>query len=487
MPSSKRFLKGASVLTASQSVVAVCSLLRNVIVARLISVEDFGIAIMFSLVAAALEMTSNLALDRILVQDDDGHSDAMLASSHAMQFVRGLIGGVILFLLAAPISHLFNVPDVVWAFQTLALLPVLRGLVHWDNVVHQRNLDFRATAIVNALPPAVCVVIAYFGSLWLRDYRAMLLVVLSQAVLMILVSHLLARRPYRWSFRRDLARKKFNFGWPLLVNGLLMFGIFNGDRALVGALFDTATLGWYGAAFALVLVPGMMFAKVCGTLLMPGLSRAKHDPESFRRQCGLALALCFGCAAFITVFFAIGGKSLLLLAFGERYSRGNDLLMLLALGQAIRIARVSPSMISNSQARTTNAMYSNLVRIIGLPLAVVLALLGFGIEWVAVAAIFGELLAMAVSFRLLDVGAFRPRFMRQALVMTLGLAALAVVAFLLFEAIPSPQPVPVSLLLILGGGIAAVIAACIVPALDAEIRQQARGLVQRFNAARRAT
>jgi O-antigen/teichoic acid export membrane protein len=482
----KRFLKGASLLTFSQTTVAICSFLRNVIIARMISVEDFGIAVMFALVTTLLEMTSNLALDRILVQDDEGHSDAMLASSHALQFLRGLIGGIILFLLAVPIAHLFKIPDVAWAFQLLALLPVLRGLVHWDMVVHQRSMDFRATAIVDAAPAVLTLFIAWFGAYWLRDYRAMLLVVLSQALLMIFFSHLLARRPYRWSFRRDLARKKFKFGWPLLVNGLLMFGIFNGDRALVGALFDTTTLGWYGAAFSLVLVPGMMFARVCGTLLMPGLSGSKNDPEPFSRQCGLALALCFGCAAFIAVFFAIGGKALLLLAFGERYARGNELLMLLAVGQAIRIARVAPAMISNSQARTTNAMYSNLVRIIGLPLAVVLALMGFGIEWVALSAILGELLAMVVSFRLVNIGEFQARFMRQSLVMSAGFVVLCVAGFAFFEIISGEQPVYMRLLLIAMGGGAGLLAAALVPALDADIRAQARGLWQKFRRRRAA-
>jgi O-antigen/teichoic acid export membrane protein len=476
----KRFLKGASVLTISQLLVAVSSFMRNVVIARLISVEDFGIALIFALVTTLLEMTSNLALDRILVQDDQGDSDAMLASSHALQFARGVIGGAILFLLAVPIAHLFKVPDIVWAFQTLALLPVIRGLVHWDKVVHQRDMDFRATAIVDALPPLASLLVAYFGALWLQDYRVMLLVVLTQALLMVVVSHLMARRPYRWSLRRDLARKKFHFGWPLLINGLLMFGIFNGDRALVGALFDLTTLAWYGAAFALVLVPGMMFARVCGTLLMPGLSRSKHDVDSFRKQCGLALALCFGGAVFITVFFAIGGKALILLAFGDRYARGNQLLMLLALGQALRIARVAPAMISNSQAKTTNAMYSNLVRIIGLPLAAGLALLGYGIQWVALAAIFGEALAAIVSFRLLDITGFRTQFMRQVLVMGGGFTVITVLAWFLFVQIADAQPLYLRLLLIAGGGFFGVLAALAIPAMDADIRSQARGVWQRL-------
>jgi O-antigen/teichoic acid export membrane protein len=478
--STKRFLKGASLVTASQLLVAACSFLRNIVISRHISVEDFGIAVIFAMVVTLLEMTSYLALDNFLVQNDEGGSDAMLASAHALQFLRGVAGALLLFLLASPLASVFKVPDITWAFQLLALLPLVRGLVHYDMVVRKRHMDFRATAIVDATPALLSLGVAYFAALWFEDYRVMLAVVFTEATLRTVTAHLLAHRPYRWSFRRDLIDKKLRFGWPLLVNGLLLFGIFQGDRAIVGALFDLKTLGWFGAAFSLVLMPGLLFARISSTLLGPGLARHKHDVEQFRRECGLALALCFGCAAFIAVFFAVSGKALMLLAFGHRYAEANDLLLLLALAQAIRIIRVAPSMISTSQARTTNAMYANLVRILGLPLAAGFALMGYSIEWVALCALVGEAMATLFAFRILDVSAFRARFM--ALVWKMGavFSVLAIGGYVLYLFIPDEQSIPLGLTLLAAGGVASLVAAAGVAALDGDVRSRAASLVRKI-------
>jgi O-antigen/teichoic acid export membrane protein len=483
----RRFLKGASVLTVSQGLVAASSFLRNVVVARLISVEDFGIATTFSLTISLLEMTSNLALDRVLIQDDRGDSDAMLASAHLLQFIRGLLMGTILFLAAGPVATLFELPQVTWAFRALAAVPVIRGLVHWDAVSRQRKLDFKATAVVDALPQVTSVLIAYLGAMWLKDYRVMLLVVVGQVALTVGASHVLARRPYRWLFRRDLASKKLHFGWPLLINGLLMFGIFQGDRVLVGALFDMATLGWYSVAFSLVLLPTLLFAKVCGYLLMPGLSGTKHDPAKNSEQCLVALVLCFGCGAFLVTFFAIGGKSLLVLAFGEKYNPGNGLLMVLAIAQALRIMRVAPTMIANSQAATKNAMFSNMFRTLALPLAFTVAWLGHDVFWVAAAGIVGEGMALFASFRMLRLPGFKPRFVQQSMVMGAGFVVLAACAFGVSMQLEHSPSKLLNVLLVLGGGILGLAAALALPSLDADTRGRARSLaatVQRRLAAR---
>src|SRR5438445_272180 len=64
----------------------------------------------------------------------------------------------------------------------------------------------------------------------LRNYSVMLWLLLLQGVSSMVGSHLLAERPYRWAWDRNYLKRVFAFGWPLLVNGLLMFLIFQGDR-----------------------------------------------------------------------------------------------------------------------------------------------------------------------------------------------------------------------------------------------------------------
>ena len=45
-----------------------CSFIRNIVVARVLSVEEFGIAATFAMTLSIVEMSSQLALDKYLIQ-----------------------------------------------------------------------------------------------------------------------------------------------------------------------------------------------------------------------------------------------------------------------------------------------------------------------------------------------------------------------------------------------------------------------------------
>src|SRR5690606_34353143 len=115
------YLRGGLLLTGSSVIAAACAFVRNVIVARLISLEDFGIASTFSLTMTLIEMTGNLAIDRLIVQARDGGTPGLIATGHAFRVVRGAVATVVQFAVAAPIAALFGVPEVTWAFQVIAL------------------------------------------------------------------------------------------------------------------------------------------------------------------------------------------------------------------------------------------------------------------------------------------------------------------------------------------------------------------------------
>ena len=64
----KRILAGFSILAGGQILAQSFALVRNVIIARLISPDDFGIAATFVITVSLFEMISNLAVDQLLVQ-----------------------------------------------------------------------------------------------------------------------------------------------------------------------------------------------------------------------------------------------------------------------------------------------------------------------------------------------------------------------------------------------------------------------------------
>jgi len=242
-------LKGGLLLTGANAATALCSFLRNVIIARLISVEDFGIAATFALTVAMIEMCSNIAIDRMLVQAPDGDDENLQATAHGIQIIQGVFGGAVLFAIAAPVATVFDIPEVTWAFQLLALVPVIRGISHLDRARFQRNMSFGPVSLVEVGSQIPATLVAFPAGYFCGDYRAMLWVVLTQFVLYAFISHAVAKRRYRVAFVGPLARRALSFGGPLLLNGFLMFGIFQGDRAIVGIWFSMSEMGWFSAAF----------------------------------------------------------------------------------------------------------------------------------------------------------------------------------------------------------------------------------------------
>jgi O-antigen/teichoic acid export membrane protein len=108
-----------------------------------------------------------------------------------------------------------------------------------------------------------------------------------------------ARRCFRPAVIRTLYRRS----WPLVLNALLGLVIFNSDSFFLRIYRDSATLGYYAAAYALVsfmLTVGRSYQMT----LMPAVSRSMDDPDRERGLYHSAMA-----QAFAGVFpVALGGS-----------------------------------------------------------------------------------------------------------------------------------------------------------------------------------
>lgn len=396
-----RLLRGGAWLTAGNALSALASFLRNVAIARLISVEDFGIVALLSMMLAVFETISNLAIDRLLVQAPDGDEPKLQASAHALQVTRGVMGGVILFLMASGLSVLFKVPHTAWAFQALALVPVIRSLQHLDTVRYQREMRYGPTFWVVALPQGVSLALAVPLAYWLRDYSAIVWAIFAQTISEAVITHVLATRPYRWAWDRAQTLRILSFGWPLLANGLLMFAIFQGDKAIIAVAYTPAVVGWFSAAVMISMAPAMLVISVLNGLLLPVLSRDQQDPEKFRQRYLQVVQACLTVGLMTAVFFAVFGPELLILLFGERYAPGVAVVILLGMTQGVRIAKAGQFVAAIALASTKDPLVANLARGASLLVATLLVVMGYGPVAVAATGLAGEMLAYAIAvFRL---------------------------------------------------------------------------------------
>ena len=474
----RRMLQGAAVVSAGQALGQGLSFVRNIIVARLISPEDFGIAATFALTVSLLEMLSDVAPDKLLIQAPDGDDARLQATAQCWQFVRGLGSALLIAALAWPVSRLFGVPQAQWAFYWLALVPLLRGLVHLDIKRLQRSMRFVPQLWTDVGSQALITVAAWPLAHWTRSYTAVLWLVLAQSAALALLSHLLAERPYRWNADGRLMRRLLDFGWPLLVNGLLMFGIVQGDRLIVGTAYSIRDLGVYSAAVALATAPAALLNAVVSSVMLPVLAGVQFDRPRFQQRYVLCAELFALLAGLLAVLYVCTGARLLVSLFGPGYAAGGALVVVLGVAQSIRLVRVGPTVAALALGDTRNCMWANVGRLGGVAGAVGLALHRAALGWIPVAALAGELLALVCSLARL---ARRYALAQRACLQPSGCAALFVAAPALAVACGwFPRGWPGALLLTFACGAGcALLVACTSAALGVECRAAWSGLRQK--------
>ena len=394
----QRLLRSGIVLSGGSALSQVLSLVRNLFVARLVTPEDFGVAVTFAVTLSILEAAFAHGFDKLLVQDTDGEDEALQSMLQAILVVRGFLVAALIFFSASWITHLFGIPDATFAYQLLALVPLIRGFAHLDVKRVQRELRFAPDLGVQLLSQLVGVLVAASYAWISGNYWAMLWGILAQVIVQTVLTHVVAVRRFRLGWRQEYTRRVIGFSWPLMLNGLVLILSSQGDRLLVGARLSVTDLAIYSAAAMLVTAGLMFLAKVAGELSLPWLSAVKHDNERYLRRhsvVGAAIA-----AASVAVFapLAVTGMDITKLIFGARYGGPDALMAWLALAMGLRFFRVWPIVTSMSFGDTRNLMVSNLVRCLGVFGAYFAIVAGIGLAGVAAAAAIAEGLATLVAF-----------------------------------------------------------------------------------------
>lgn len=392
-----RPLRSAAIVTAGQIVSYGCSFVRNLILARLLTKADFGLAAAFSMTISLLELAGRMSFGAQIVQTRDGDRPEFVASAHTFQFLLSLISAVLILILCAPLAAAFKVPDATWAFATLALSPFLGSLAHLDFMVRQRQLEFLPAALIEAVPQIVMTIVAWPLAVWLGDFRVILWLMVGKAALSVLMSHLMAQRSYRWSFDRAIMRSMFTFSWPLLLNGLLMFGSQQADQLLVGTFLSLEQLAMYSVSFSLVSIPWFIFARVTSQLMLPVLSRSQDDAPRFQRQYQLCVETATFASVMVLAPLIAAGEELITILYGAKYSGAGMIVAVLGVTSGFRFLRLAPAIAAISRSDTKNQLFSNIWRNASLPLALGAAVLGGNVLTIATCALGGELMASVFS------------------------------------------------------------------------------------------
>jgi len=416
----RRLISGAAALGCSHAGVQACGFLRNVILTHALGVDDFGVASAFAAMILGLEMMSTLSIDRLIVQSPRGDDPSYTGTLHVVMLVRAVILALAIVIFGGVLANMLGVPDVGNAFRGLALVPLLRGAMNLHIIRLHRSLVFTRSALVEVIPQVITLAIAWPLAWWLQSYWAVWWLLVGRALLSLLLSHLLA--PDRWAlhWNRDDAIAALRFGWPLLVNGLLMAMVFHADKLVVGSTCSTSVLASYAIAGLITSIPALLLTRAVGTALFPALTSVQDDAQRFRDRTRVTLIFHALMAVIMVVTMSMIGGACVRLIFGERYALAATFVPWFAAAEAARMFRIGAVQAALARGDSTTPLLSNLTRAPALFIQIPIAVMTQSPVAVLIIAVLAEIPSIMVAIRsLVRRHHCMPRDVMPAVTMTL--------------------------------------------------------------------
>ena len=316
----------------------------NLIMTRLLVPEAFGVMAIGWTVMTGLALVTDTGTRQCIVQSRRGDDPAFLHTAWAIQIGRGALIALAALAAAAalelarrfgllPAASAWAHPDLPPVLAAISLSALMTGFESTRLSAAYRHLALARVTAIDLGCQALGLAAMVAWALVRPDVWALVVGVVVVGPARIAASHLaLPGHADRWRWDAAAAREILQFGKWIVLSSLLGFLVMNGDRLVLGALVDAATLGQFALAALIVGSVQQFINAAVGHIALPTLSEIRRSSparlgEVFYR---MRMPLDVGVLALVGVLFAAGSR-LTGILYDERYQLAGPMLEILSL------------------------------------------------------------------------------------------------------------------------------------------------------------
>lgn len=367
--------RGLAWSTVSNLVFRVSSLALGILLARLLTPEQFGVYAVALTVQSVLMTIADLGLSADLIRTEEPRRLAPTVAT--LGLVVGLLLTAGMMLTAPAVASALGSPE---AAPTIAVLAVTLGLggagvvpyAMLNRRFQQKQLflvaiaDFTVSTVLT-----VGLVLAGWGVISLAIGR-----VAAQSVSLVLQYILAGERP-RFGLDRTLVRPVLAFGLPVAGANLLSWALLNVDNIVVARVAGATALGFYVLAFNISNWPMSAIGQIVRSVSLPLFSRSKgpEGPDVLARTTALTWMLTLPAGALLAVL----SIPLIALLYGETWLPSASVLAALGLFGALRALFDLFAAYLLSRGASRAVLWTQVAWVVAIVPAMIAATAGFGI------------------------------------------------------------------------------------------------------------
>ena len=288
------------------------------VLARLLTPEDFGLIIMITAITGFVMLFRDLGLGVATVQKDQ-ISHEQVSTLFWINVLLNVAVMVVTMALAPVIVWFYDQPELFLLTIAMATGFIWSGLSVQHMALLRRQMRFGTIAGINILATAVSVAAGISAALSGWGVWSLVVMPLAGSITGAAAMWMLCSWRPGLPKRHADVRDMLAFGGNLTGFSFVTCLSQNMDNLLIGKVWGTGLLGLYNKAYELLLLPLRQINRPLGNVVVTTLSRLQNDPQQFRTyyQKGTLAATFFGMP--IVLLFFVAATELIAVFLGDQW------------------------------------------------------------------------------------------------------------------------------------------------------------------------
>ncbi|MBN1404953.1 MAG: lipopolysaccharide biosynthesis protein [Candidatus Omnitrophica bacterium] len=251
-------------------------LLCIIVLARLLSPQDFGFFGIVMLVFYFLETFSKLGFNEALIQKKNDIAP-YLNSTWTIQIIKCLFFAALLLIFAPMIAGFFRVKEAAPLIRVLSLSVFLRGIANIGIIYFYKELEFYKQFLFEFVKTSAYLLTAIVLAFFFRNVWALVIGFLAGDLAGLILSYTL--HSYRPKFRFDPKKSKelIKFGKWIFASGILAYLLTQMDNIFIGKMLAISMLGFYQIAYRISDISNAEINNIISYVAFPAYSKIQDD------------------------------------------------------------------------------------------------------------------------------------------------------------------------------------------------------------------
>ena len=315
----------------------------NLILARLLFPEAFGIMALVTMLLVGLTLISDMGISQSIMQSKRGDEPAFLDTAWTFQILRGVGLFLAACALAIPAASFYNQPDIALMLPVAAVALIFAGFEPIRVETANRHLQLGRVTALDLLATITGIVSMVIIAMISQSAWSLVAGwVVTSGVRLVLMWLFLPGPGNRLFWEKRAGAELLNFGVWIFLASICGLMVLQGDRAILGKFLNIDGLGIYNIGMFLAGFPLMLAMTVTSRILIPLYREHLQEEDlSARNRLFRLRYYLTGFMVFGLFILALIGPWVVQTLYDDRYLAAGGIIVALASVQMITVVSLT--------------------------------------------------------------------------------------------------------------------------------------------------